>query len=86
MSGSLFKNEEKQKDNHPDYEGSAVIDGVAYWLSGWIKRPEGKKSFMSLSFKPKQERRKEQREQPKQAPKQKEETYEEMKKRPDIEF
>ena len=55
-SGALFKADAaKKRDNPkwPDYEGSADIDGVAYWVSAWIK--EGKSGkFMSLAFKPKE--------------------------------
>ena len=55
-SGSLFVNDRKEKDQHPDRTGSAVIDGKAYWVSGWIKQSNGKK-FLSLAFKPKEEQR-----------------------------
>ena len=51
LSGSLFKNDKKTADNHPDYTGSALIDGTEYWVSSWIKK--GKVTFMSMSFKPK---------------------------------
>lgn len=52
--GSLFKNDRKELDNHPDYNGSINIDGKDYWLNGWIKesKKDGKK-FFSLSAKPK---------------------------------
>jgi hypothetical protein len=54
-SGSLFKNERKDKDSHPDYTGSINVSGVDYWLNGWIK--DGQKGmFFSLSVKPKQPR------------------------------
>ena len=51
-SGALFKNDRKEKPNHPDYRGDAEVDNVQYWLSAWVK--EGKKGkFFSLSFQPK---------------------------------
>ena len=49
-SGSIFVNDRKEKDTHPDRSGTAMIDGVMYYVSGWIK--EGQKGkFMSLAFK-----------------------------------
>lgn len=49
-SGSVFVNDRKEKDTHPDRTGTAMIDGVMYYVSGWIK--EGQKGkFMSLAFK-----------------------------------
>jgi len=53
-SGALFKNDRKTTDNHPDYNGSALIGGVDMWISAWIKKGNGK-TFMSLAFKPKDE-------------------------------
>lgn len=52
-SGSLFKNEKKEKDTHPDYTGNGMIDGREYWFSAWIKTGKNGGKFMSLSFKPK---------------------------------
>jgi hypothetical protein len=54
-SGSLFKNERKDKDSHPDYTGNGMIDGKGYWFSAWIKKDRNGKPFMSLSFKPKED-------------------------------
>jgi hypothetical protein len=51
-SGALFKNDRKTTDNHPDYNGSALIGQVDMWISAWIKKGNGK-NYMSLSFKPK---------------------------------
>lgn len=55
-SGVLFKNDRKEKDTHPDYTGNVTIDGTDYWISAWIKSGQ-KGKFMSLAFKPKEERR-----------------------------
>jgi uncharacterized protein (DUF736 family) len=49
-SGTLFKNDRKEKDNHPDYKGQINVDGTDYWLSAWVKvSKDGTKKFMSLS-------------------------------------
>lgn len=53
--GVLFNNQDKkEKDNWPDYGGSINVDGVEFWLSGWLKTSEktGQK-FLSLAVKPK---------------------------------
>ena len=50
-SGILFKNSRKNTEKHPDYTGSANVEGVDYELAAWIK--EGRKGkFMSLAIKP----------------------------------
>jgi len=57
-SFTLFKNDRKESDNHPDYKGDgADIDGNPIWVSAWIK--EGKNGkFMSGSIRLKDEVRK----------------------------
>ena len=52
-SGSVFINDRKEKDSHPDRSGSAMIDGVEYWVSGWLKT-SAKGPFLSLAFKKKE--------------------------------
>ena len=54
-SGSLFKNDKKDSDKHPDRKGSAMIGGVHYWVSGWVKQDRNGQPWMSLSFQPKEQ-------------------------------
>ncbi len=54
--GSIFKNDKKETDKHPDYKGSLMTpDGVECWVSVWVKRPEGKQPFFSLSIQAKEQ-------------------------------
>ena len=55
-SFSLFKNDRKEKDTHPDYKGDGVdLNGNQVWVSAWLKSgPKG--TFMSCSMTPKEER------------------------------
>ena len=55
-SGSIFKNDRKEKESQPDYRGEILTpEGQALEISLWVK--EGKKGkFFSASVKPKRER------------------------------
>ena len=55
-SGSLFRNEKKTQDNHPDYTGNALVDGVPKRLAAWIKTAKSGMKYMSLSIKDNEER------------------------------
>jgi hypothetical protein len=50
-SGAVFVNDDKKAENHADRKGDCNIDGVEYWISGWIKKDKNGKPFMSLAFK-----------------------------------
>lgn len=53
--GSIWKNEKKTTDKHPDFTGSLNVDGVEFWVSAW-KRKEGqsqKAPALSFQIKPK---------------------------------
>lgn len=52
-TGSLFKNDRKETDSHPDYKGSALLGGVEHWLDAWINEARDGSKYMSLKFKPK---------------------------------
>lgn len=54
-TGALFKNDRKETENHPDYKGTATLDGKDYWISSWIKKSAKGQVFMKLSFNPKEE-------------------------------
>ena len=49
-TGSMFPNDRKESANHPDAKGSAMIDGVEYWVSGWNKKTQEGKPWRSLAF------------------------------------
>jgi len=52
-TGALFKNERKETERHPDYNGTINVNGVDMWISAWLKTSKGGNRFMSLSVKPK---------------------------------
>jgi hypothetical protein len=62
-SGALFKNERREKDTHPHATGTAIIDGVEYYVSAWTK--DGRKGrFQSLAFKRKDAQQRHDRDDP----------------------
>jgi len=54
-SGALFKNDKKESDSHPDYKGSAMINGSDYWVSGWINTSNAGTKYMKFSYSPKEQ-------------------------------
>lgn len=54
LSGSLFKNQKREKDTHPNATGSCLIDGVEYWVSAWTKKDKNGDPWQSLAFKRKE--------------------------------
>lgn len=53
--GTLFKNEKKSEEKHPDMNGSINVDGKDYWISGWKKTSKAGTAFLSLSVRAKEE-------------------------------
>ena len=48
--GAIWKNDDKQSDNQPDFKGSLNVDGVEYWVSAWKRRPDASAKAPALSF------------------------------------
>ena len=55
FTGALFVNDKKAKDTDPNAKGTAVIDGVEYWVSAWTNTSAKGTRYQSLKFTPKQE-------------------------------
>ena len=65
MTGAVYKNDrQREGTKDPDRTGSCEIDGIQYWISGWLKTSKSGDKFLSLSFKRKDK-------QPAQQPQQK---------------
>lgn len=58
-TGSLFRVEDRKSDTHPEYSGSALIEGVEYFVDAWVNEvksgPKAGKKYFSFKFKPKQQ-------------------------------
>jgi len=52
-SRSLWVNDRKTADNHPDRTGTVMVSGKLYFINGWLKKTKDGQPYLSLSFKPK---------------------------------
>jgi hypothetical protein len=50
-TGAIFVNDRKTEDTHPDSTGTALIDGVEYYVSAWRREAKSGKRYLALSFK-----------------------------------
>jgi len=55
-SGSLFRNDRKEQDKHPDYRGSCMVNGQVLEMAAWIKEASSGTKFMSIKFSEPRER------------------------------
>ena len=56
--GQIWKNDDKQTDNHPDFKGTLNVNGQEFWVAAW-KRREGanpKAPALTFTIKPKDEK------------------------------
>lgn len=49
-SGSLFKNDRKEKESQPDYKGDALVGGKLYRLSAWLNEAKSGTKYLSVKF------------------------------------
>ena len=46
--GILSKNDRREKDTQPEYTGTLNVEGVDYWVNGWVKeRKDGSGKCLS---------------------------------------
>ena len=53
---TLFPNDKREKDTHPNTKGTINVDGVEYWLSGWTKETKDGVKFISGTVQPKEDK------------------------------
>lgn len=53
-SGAMFINDKGDNPKRPDRKGSLNVEGVDYWISGWVREKDGK-SYLSLKVERKEQ-------------------------------
>jgi uncharacterized protein (DUF736 family) len=54
-TASIWVNDRKEKETHPDSTGTARIGGIDYYVSAWRRQSKSGKPYLSLAFTPKNE-------------------------------
>ena len=49
-TGAIFKNDYKKTDQHPDYKGKAIIDGVEKEVALWVNESKSGIRYFSATF------------------------------------
>ena len=49
-TGALFANDKREKETQPNAKGSAMIDGVEYWVSAWTNTSSKGSKYQSIKF------------------------------------
>lgn len=49
-TGSLWKNDRREKDTQAHARGSALIDGVEWWVDAWTNATTAGERYQSLKF------------------------------------
>jgi hypothetical protein len=50
--GVLFKNKNKEKDTHSDYDGVINVEGKEFWLNAWINTSKSGMKYMAVTVRP----------------------------------
>jgi len=53
--GSLFNNDRKEQENHPDMTGTLDVGGVEYRISAWKRTSKAGQKYLSISVREKTE-------------------------------
>ena len=57
-SGNLFRNDKGDNEKRPDYRGELKLCGDTYTIAGWVRKgKDGKKDWLSLAVRAKDESR-----------------------------
>lgn len=48
-SGSLFVNDRKRKDTHPDMQGKVMVNGEVRWVSAWKRKTKSGDDWISFA-------------------------------------
>lgn len=48
--GQIWRNTDKQQEKDRDFKGSINIEGVEYWLSGWVRKPNENPNAPAVRF------------------------------------
>ena len=51
MQGSLFKNNKKTTELHPDYTGKIKVNGVELQLSAWVAKTKAGETYLNIKAK-----------------------------------
>jgi hypothetical protein len=52
--GGVWKNDNRESEKHPHFKGNAEVGGVQYWVSGWLRNPDGNPNAPAMKFTPKE--------------------------------
>jgi uncharacterized protein (DUF736 family) len=49
-TGVFFKNDHKTTDNHPDYKGNCIVEGVKKEMGMWLNTSKSGVTYFSVAF------------------------------------